>query len=247
MRTWIDLTDRFPIKFDVERMKAEIAAVESADSWLSHYDVNLSTGWRAILLKSRKGDVSGPEAQRPSYDFSDFKRTVYVDRMPYFRELMDRMQCPQSRVRILRLSPGAGIGLHRDILAEAACLAFGQVRLHVPIVTNDKVTFFVGGERIKMQPGHLYYVNFAKKHYVRNDGAEARIHLVMDVKVNEWLEQYFPRVSLWEKFEYGFVRHTWPILWKLLWYWMKWSGWAWRTYEGSRAQRFVHRLKGRAV
>ena len=96
-----------------------------------------------------------------------------------------------------------------------ACLAFKQVRLHVPIVTNDRVTFFVGGEKIRMQVGHVYYVNFSRRHYVRNDGDEPRTHFVMDLKVNDWLAQAFPEATVWEQFEFAAARATWPTFWKL--------------------------------
>ena len=183
MRTWLDLTERFPVKFDVERMKTDLVTFQNSAAWLTHYDHALSQGWRAILLKSKNGDVSGPTSQYPSWDFSDYRRTPYADDLPYFRELMDQINCPQGRMRIMRLNPGMVINLHRDVGAEVGCLAFKQVRLHVPIVTVlDRVTFFVGGERIRMQVGHVYYVNFSRRHYVRNDGDEPRTHFVMDLK-----------------------------------------------------------------
>ena len=245
MKTWLDLTEGFPIRFDVERMKADLENFQNSAAWLTHYDRALSQGWRAILLKSKNGDVSGPTSQYPSWDFSDYRRTPYVDQLPYFRELMDQLKCPQGRMRIMRLSPGMVINLHRDVGAEVGCLAFKQVRLHVPIVTNDRVTFFVGGERIRMQVGHIYYVNFAKSHYVRNDGDEARTHLVMDLKVNDWLEQYFPKPTAWEQLEFMTARTTWPPYWKLRQLRVRTVRQFWKHYEGSRAQAVVHRIRGK--
>ena len=245
MKAWLDLTEGFPVRFDVERMKADLERFQNSEAWLSHYDDALSQGWRAILLKSKSGEVSGPQSQRPSWDFSDYHRTKYVEQLPYFRELMDQLKCPQGRMRIMRLGPGMVINTHYDVGPEVGCLAFKQVRLHVPIVTNDRVTFFVGGERIKMQPGHLYYVNFSKYHYVRNEGNEARTHLVMDLKVNDWLAQYFPQPSGWEQVEFATARALWPTFWRL----RRWRNVTtrtfWRNYEGSRAQAVVHRLRGK--
>lgn len=243
MRTWIDLTERCPIKFDVERMKADLNKLNDG-GWLSHYDKGLSDGWRAILLVSKHGQMSGPESQRPSWDFSDFRRTPIVEELPYFREILDGMQCPQGRMRILKLAPGGGIGLHRDVGAEVGCLAFNQVRLHVPIITNPKVTFFVGGERIQMQPGRLYYVNFSKRHYVKNEGDTARYHLVMDVKVNDWLRKVFPETTAWEELEFAFARATWPTFWRLRQRYVRAETAFWKHYNGSTVQRTVHRLRG---
>jgi len=244
LKTWLDLTDGFPIRFDVARMRADLQRLTESDAWLSHYDTGLSTAWRAILLRSKHGQTSGPESQRPSWDFSDFRATEYVDRLPYFREILEQMRCPQGRIRILRLAPGGGIGEHRDVGAEVGCLAFSQVRLHVPIITNDKVTFFVGGERIRMQTGRLYYVNFSKRHFVRNDGDEARIHLVMDVKVNDWLAHYFPPLTRWEKLENAVARATWPTYWRARQVRIRAERRFWQHYEGSRLQAIRHRLRG---
>lgn len=244
MKTWIDLTDRVPMKFDVERMTQEIRQFESS-GWLEHYDPGLSSGWRAILLKSRGGDISGPEAQRPDWDFSKYQRTPHVDKLPYFREIMDFFKCSQGRVRILKLQPGAGIGVHRDVRAEVGCVAFGQVRLHIPIITNDKVIFHVDGERLHMKPGRLYYVDFSKKHFVRNDGTEARLHLVMDLKVDDWLGSFFPPLTPAEKLQAAWMRMTYPAFWKMRWWWISTGILFWKTYNGSAVQRLVHRIKGR--
>lgn len=243
MKTWLDLTDACPFKFDVERMIADIRKIDES-RLLDHYDPTLDRGWRAALLVSRHGEMSGRESQRPSWDFSDFRRTPLVDELPYFRAILDFFQCPQGRIRILRLAPGAGISLHRDIGAEVGCLAFNQVRLHVPIITNPKVTFHVGGEVITMEPGRFYYVNFSKRHFVRNDGDTARYHLVMDLKVNDWLRQIFPPTTLWEELEFAWARTMWPIRWQIEMAYNRVFDAAWSAYEGTAAQRFVKRLKG---
>lgn len=247
MRTWADLTDRFPFKFDLDAMKADLAKIDDS-ALVDHYDVSLDRGWRAALLVSKHGKMDGRESQRPSWDFTEFRRTTLAEQLPYFRTILDHLDqhgVQQGRVRILRLAPGAGINLHRDVGAEVGCLAFKQVRLHVPIITNPKVTFFVGGEKIKMEPGRFYYVNFSKKHYVRNDGDTSRFHLVLDLKVNPWLRQSFPPTSTWEDTEFAIARLTWPTFWKIRQLWFRMFDKAWSIYAGSRAQAAVHWLKGR--
>lgn len=245
MKTWMDLTEGFPLKFDVERMKADLRKIDEEKLLVDHYDVTLDRGWRAALLVSKHGQMSGRQSQRPSWDFTDFKRTTLLDELPYFREILDFFKCPQGRIRILRLAPGAGIALHRDIGAEVGCLAFKQVRLHVPIITNPKVTFHVGGEVIQMQPGRFYYVNFSKRHFVRNDGDEARYHLVMDLKVNDWLAQFFPPTSAWEELEFLVARITWPPAWRIRSLYNRAFDWTWTRYDGSWSQQLVRGMKGR--
>lgn len=241
MRTMIDLTECFPMRFDLERMRKELQTLERS-KWIGHYDKALSAGWTAVPLVSRDGTMDSQESQRVG-KCGQCKRTPIVDALPYFRQILDTFQCPQGRIRILRIMPGASIGAHRDILDEVACFAFGQVRLHIPIVTNEKVVFVVGGERLQLLPGRLYYINFAKVHYVRNEGDEPRTHLVMDVQVNDWLRSIFPPLTLVECLENIVVRHTWPIWWLLLQASWAASRYFWTKYEGSALQRFRHKLR----
>jgi hypothetical protein len=142
----------------------------------------------------------------------------------------------------LKLEPGAGIGLHRDIRHEVANLAFRKVRLHIPILTNDKVTFFVGNRNITMNPGRLYYVNFSKKHFVRNDGDTVRIHLVLDLVVNDWLLRFFPELSMFEKISHFIVRWSLPVYWRYLSIQTSLIQSFWRRYNGSILQSLKYRI-----
>lgn len=47
------------------------------------------------------------------------------------------------------------------------------------------------GKRIEMAEGEAWYLNFNLYHSVRNKGTAARIHLVIDCKVNEWFRSLF--------------------------------------------------------
>lgn len=248
MQTLIDLTDRAPMRFDPARMLADLTALEQAP-WLEHYDPGLSRGWLAMPLVSLGGRMDDKDAQRalPLAEYHRYQRTPLVDHLPYIREILDAFRCPFGRTRIFKLMPGAGIGKHRDIGDEVACFAFNQVRLHIPIVTNPNVTFFVGTERIQMAPGRLYYVNFTKTHWVRNDGDQPRIHLVMDLGVNDWLRALFPPAPWAERVEHAVARATWPTLWALRQKKVEASIAFWRAYNGSTLQRISHRLRGRAA
>lgn len=241
MENWIDLTAAFPKQFDVERLRAEYASLKT-EKWLEHYDPTLSREWKAILLVSIDGKMLDAESQRGTDDYSRMKRTDMVQQLPYFEEILNSFQCRQGRVRILRLAPGAGINMHRDIRHEAANFALRKVRLHIPIHTNDGVIFHVGGEEIKMAPGRLYYVNFSKKHYVENNGSEDRIHLVLDLEVNDWLAAIFPKLSVIDKLQAILQRIALPIHWKLLKLKQDVFNFVWTRYENSRLRRLRHRF-----
>jgi aspartyl/asparaginyl beta-hydroxylase len=240
----IDIVDKFPIRFDTQRMLAELKGLETSE-WLEHYDKGLSNGWVAIPLVSLDGRMGDSEAQRAG-TLDQFKRTPYLERLPYFKEIVDGFKCPQGRVRVLKLLPGAKIGEHRDVGLEVANLAFKRVRLHIPIQTNPEAVFYVGGERFHMREGGLYYANFSKVHSVRNDGTTDRVHLVLDLQVNDWLAQFFPKPSLSDRLSGLTQRLSLPVFWKLRWWRTKYSRKLWNAYEGSPVQRIRHRLMGRA-
>ena len=54
-------------------------------------------------------------------------------------------------------------------------------RLHIPIVTNDSVEFFLNGDVVNMKTGSCYEINNAREHAVSNNGDTDRIHLIMDI------------------------------------------------------------------
>lgn len=84
----------------------------------------------------------------------------------------------------MRLEAGGEIHEHRD--ADVG-LRHEEVRLHVPVTTNDDVDFRLDGMRVVMRPGECWYLNLTLPHSVANRGATDRVHLVIDAVANEWL------------------------------------------------------------
>ena len=69
----------------------------------------------------------------------------------------------------------------------------GEVRLHVPVVTNSKVEFYLAGKRVAMDAGECWYLDLSLPHRVQNRGASERVHLVLDCVLNEWLRDLIRR------------------------------------------------------
>ena len=80
MRTMIDLTDRLPIRFDLERMKSELRTLEDA-KWVGHYDRGLADGWTAVPLVSRTGTMNSEVSQRYG-KCGECKRTPVLAALP---------------------------------------------------------------------------------------------------------------------------------------------------------------------
>ena len=79
-----------------------------------------------------------------------FADTVLMEKCPYIKSILDEFKVEKKAVRLLNLKPGAVIKEHRD--AEL-CYEMGEARIHIPIMTNPEVEFYVDNERFELLPG----------------------------------------------------------------------------------------------
>ena len=93
------------------------------------------------------------------------------------------------RVMLARMGPGGVIHPHRDTNPAAQW----PHKIHVPLVTNADVTFFVDDVPYHFAEGEAVEVNNMADHAVANRGPTDRIHLIfdyfdLDQPEPEWLE-----------------------------------------------------------
>lgn len=178
---------KLDFNFDPQALRTDLAQIRS-DEWVSHFNKGYFEGqWIGIALRSIGGSASRLYSdQTTSVPYQD---TPVLDRCPNVRALLKTFRCPLRSVRFLKLEAGAVIREHRDY---SLGFEFGQIRLHIPLVTNDKVDFFLDAHRIPMQPGECWYLDLSLPHWVENRGASDRVHLVIDCEVNEWLRRRLP-------------------------------------------------------
>ncbi len=81
-----------------------------------------------------------------------------------------------SRIMLAKLKAGGNIKAHKDGNAAATF----PHKVHIPIITNDKVGFFVNPTMYHFEVGKGYEVNNLAVHYVENLGEEDRIHLIFE-------------------------------------------------------------------
>jgi hypothetical protein len=80
------------------------------------------------------------------------------------------------RVMLARMSPGGVIHPHRDTNPAAKW----PHKIHVPLLTNPDVTFYIGGIGHHFEEGEAVEVNNMGPHGVRNQGPTDRIHLIFE-------------------------------------------------------------------
>lgn len=80
------------------------------------------------------------------------------------------------RVMLARMAPGGVIKPHRDTNPAAKW----PHKIHVPLLTNDRVAFFIEGVTYHFPEGEAVEVNNMGVHAVANDGDTDRIHLIFE-------------------------------------------------------------------
>jgi tetratricopeptide (TPR) repeat protein len=125
--------------------------------------------------------------------FEDFKHKKPEYRELYFElqhELKPVVDCIAGyyqsngfivRMLLAKLLAGGDIPNHTD----AGYSLLNSHRVHIPIITNGKVVFVVGGEEKNMQVGEFWEINNGLDHSVENRSDEDRIHLIVD-----WMPNY---------------------------------------------------------
>ncbi len=174
---------RLPLTFDADVLGKDLDSI-GADEWMPHFNTGIYEGdWSGVSLRSVGGR---PDTLYPDPAAADpYADTPMLARLPGLRAAVARFECPLLAVRLLRLGPGASIGEHRDYKLG---YEDGEVRVHVPLTTSDAVEFILAGERVEMQPGEAWYLDFNEPHSVANRGTTDRVHLVLDCVVDEWLD-----------------------------------------------------------
>jgi len=142
-------------------------------------------GWDVLSFRSPGGSMNTLAESLNNEAFAD---TPLLEHCPSVRSLLNSLQCELLAARLLNLKAGAVIKEHTD---KELYFEKGETRLHLPIITNPFVEFYLDKERLLMQEGDCWYINANLPHRLANKGNSNRIHLVVDCKVNDWLKEVF--------------------------------------------------------
>jgi hypothetical protein len=176
---------RLPRAYDVELLQRDLQVLRDVPRAPQPGPYHKGD-WTGIALHS----MGGKQSVFPSAAGTErYQETEELQRTPYFKYVLDDLKCPKEVVRILFLPPGTVIGEHFDFHTS---FQFGLLRLHIPILTNSGVVFMIGGERMTWREGELWYGDFSKVHSVKNEGDIIRVHMVIDVQINDFVLDLFP-------------------------------------------------------
>ena len=124
------------------------------------------------------------------------------DGFQVINDILAKIPSTFERVRFMKIKANSGIGKHSDRIDKDFGIEDGNIiRIHVPIRTNDQVEFYLweGKEKLVnyLEVGHYYYVDVRAPHAVTNNSDVDRIHLVIDVYVNEEIRKLLGVETFW--------------------------------------------------
>ena len=187
-----------PLQFDPAGLQEDYRRIGTSE-WTAHFNTAYFSGdWSGIPLHAKPG-VRNPllvNSEAVPYDATGVK-----DLYPHLHEVIEAFKCPLRAVRLLKLSAGSIIREHQDY-----DLGYenGEVRIHVPVLTNPQVEFYLDNKRVIMNPGECWYLDLQRPHRVHNRGTTDRIHLVVDCILNDWLRDIIGQGKPYEGNESSF-------------------------------------------
>lgn len=175
---------KLPLSFDPEPLKADLENIPAGE-WMPHFNQSYFEGeWSGVALRAVEGALV-PLLPDPTGQ-GRYADTELLGRCTHLRAAVAAFRCPLRAVRLLRLTAGSRIREHRDY---DLAVEDGEIRIHVPILTNSGVRFYLAGEPLALGEGESWYINFNLPHRVENLGDTDRVHLVLDCGVNDWMRE----------------------------------------------------------
>jgi Aspartyl/Asparaginyl beta-hydroxylase len=177
---------RLPFSFEPELLARDLQSLSTVD-WIKHFvSQNYEGDWSVIPLRGKAGATHPIMMIYSDPTCREFADTPMLAVCPYYREVLATFQAPLQAVRLMRLTAGSVIKEHADY-----DLSFedGTVRLHIPVVTNPDVEFYLSRQRVVLEAGSCWYLRLADPHSVANNGGTDRIHMVIDATVNDWMSR----------------------------------------------------------
>lgn len=185
------LPDRLllPLVFDPQLLARDLANLTC--DWTPHFvSQNYEGLWNVIPLRCKADAVHPIMMIYSDPTATEFRDTPMLEGSPYFRSVLEQFHCPIRYARLMRLEPGSTIKEHDDLDLSAE---EGKARLHIAITTNPDVVFELNRRRVVLEPGRTWYLRLSDPHSVRNQGQTDRVHLVIDVLVNQWMREMMDR------------------------------------------------------
>lgn len=166
---------KLPVILDVTPARQEVSKLITEAEWIDH--ASGFAGNSYIPLTSYQGTINNLKR-------TPIKQTYFAERLEEVSKLLRSFNFTIGISRLMKLAPGYCVPVHSDTNEYWD----DRVRIHIPLMTSDKVFFSCGNEEVVMAEGEAWTFNNWIKHGVRNEGNRDRIHLVFDTKSSNILD-----------------------------------------------------------
>ncbi len=161
--------------WDVEPILRELEQIKSSE-WR---ELDYGTNWSDVDLFVRGSD--GKNKEHPALANS-----------PGMQGVLNGFPAPVIDMCIASLAAGGSIKEHRDISGGSPT---GITRFHIPLKTNEDVSFYISGQELKMRAGELWHLDTTYLHRVENRSDLERLHLIIDLQTTPELRAVLPKVD----------------------------------------------------
>jgi len=184
----LGLAFKLPYAFDPVRLQADLKRAD--DFQFSKHPLRYHNGqWLTLNLIYSGGRIEYTHEGDLGYGNEPPAATPVLHQCPYFREVIDAIPGEKNMVRLSVLPPGGKILTHYDPVESAD---FGFVRVHIPVQTDESVRFYLARWRYRWRAGETWYGDFTFPHAVYNDTPVRRVHMIIDLKMDDAVRQLFP-------------------------------------------------------
>lgn len=174
---------RLLLRCDPARLRAEVEALPASAWGTRGGRVGVHNAAQAVFLRGHapaEGDL--PIADREALALLPYVRSIITQIVP----------APPQRCLLALLPAGGVVAPHRD----RGEYFFKTLRIHVPVITHDKVWMYCAGHVYRMLPGEVWALNNSAMHAVWNaDATLPRTHLICDFLSTPALEDLLARAE----------------------------------------------------
>jgi hypothetical protein len=177
---------KLPFTYNVEKMLNEVNKMNLSP--FVYYDVVPLRGPAHVLDPSIP--FPPPADDYADGSWCDWLDTPILKNSPYLNEIVDffKEKTKVTLVRLLRLEAGAVVKEHTDPTLGIQ-IDKSVIRLTIPILVNDQVTFYLNGKPVEMGLGECWYLRLTDPHSIVNAGNTQRINMSIDMIPNEWVTE----------------------------------------------------------
>lgn len=175
----------FHKKINVSLIKEDVSKFNS--EWLEDtsrqhiFDVHKHTSTIQITDFDLDWECFSPYVYKPVLK----NKKLFIYLKPIFNYLENLHDGKIGRSMFVKLLANKNIDKHID---GGAYLLVAK-RHHIPIITNSKVLFIIDGEQKNLDEGEIWEIDNSKEHEVKNLSNEDRVHLIVDIIPNMYINK----------------------------------------------------------